>query len=150
MADDYTVNEARIVTKDYYHSIHTRDRYVYDYVGAGDHTRSSVSCNHYHGKIKTVGEFYIVAILALTNGGLEQDITLSQNPDFTSLLRVGDKIFSITHYESPRPGVAYLTELEQDKSTGKLSVAQHLSRPCNAPLSVSSCGAYGTTALARV
>ena len=51
-----------------------------------------------------------------------QTIDTSNNPDFTSILRVEDKIFSITHYESSRPGVAYLTELEQDKSTGKLTV----------------------------
>ena len=47
---------------------------------------------------------------------------MSQNPNFTSILRVKGKIFSITHYESPIPGVAYLTELEQDKSAGKLTV----------------------------
>jgi len=51
-----------------------------------------------------------------------QTIQTSNNPDFTSILRVEDKIFSITHYESPTPGVAYLTELNQDKDTGKLSV----------------------------
>jgi hypothetical protein len=52
-------------------------------------------------------------------------VEVSNNPDFTSFLKVGGKIFSITHYESPRPGVAYLTELEQDQTTGKLQVQQH-------------------------
>ena len=51
-----------------------------------------------------------------------QTVDTSNNPDFTSILRVEDKIFSITHYESPTPGVAYLTELAQDKDTGKLTV----------------------------
>ena len=54
---------------------------------------------------------------------LQQTIRLSQNPDFTSILNVGGKIFSITHYETI-PGAAYLTELAQDKSTGKLTVSE--------------------------
>lgn len=41
-AGDYTVNEARLVTKDYFSALSSRDRYVYDYVGGGDHTRGSV------------------------------------------------------------------------------------------------------------
>ena len=52
---------------------------------------------------------------------LIQVVDVSPNPDFTSILNVDGKIFSITHYESPSPGVAYLTELEQD-SDGKLTV----------------------------
>jgi hypothetical protein len=56
-----------------------------------------------------------------------QTIETSNNPDFTSILRVEDKIFSITHYEVPTPGVAYLTELEQDENTGKLKVYVRLS-----------------------
>jgi hypothetical protein len=47
---------------------------------------------------------------------------LSHSPDFTSILNVNGKIFSITQYESPRPGVAYLTELAQNKATGELTV----------------------------
>ena len=50
-----------------------------------------------------------------------QTVEISNNPDFTSILRVEDKIFSITHYESPRPGVAYLSELEQHQD-GSLTV----------------------------
>ena len=49
---------------------------------------------------------------------------VSQNPDFSSILNVDGKIFSVTHYESPKPGVAYLSELEQDPKTGKLTVKQ--------------------------
>ncbi|KGB81511.1 hypothetical protein JT55_12805 [Rhodovulum sp. NI22] len=37
---------------------------------------------------------------------------ISVDADFTSLLPVGGKLFSITHFES-RPGAMYLTELEQ-------------------------------------
>ena len=51
------------------------------------------------------------------------EVAVSNNTDFTSILNVGGKIFSITHYET-RPGVAYLTELAQDKSTGKLTVSE--------------------------
>jgi len=50
-------------------------------------------------------------------------VAVSNNPDFTSILNVDGKIFSITHYET-RPGAAYLTELTQDKSTGKLTVSK--------------------------
>ena len=39
-----------------------------------------------------------------------------------SILNVDGKIFSVTQFESPRPGVAYLAELEQDAKTGQLTV----------------------------
>ncbi len=45
---------------------------------------------------------------------------VSNDNDFSSLLSVGDTLFSITHFES-RPGAMYLTELKQDKATGLLS-----------------------------
>ena len=47
---------------------------------------------------------------------------ISHNPDFNSILNVDGKIFSVTHYEETKPGVAYLTELEQNKATGELTV----------------------------
>jgi hypothetical protein len=50
--------------------------------------------------------------------------TVSNNPDFNSILRVGGKIFSVTQYESPRPGVAYLTEIQQNPTNGELTVCQ--------------------------
>ena len=37
---------------------------------------------------------------------------ISNSTDFTSLLHLGDKIYSVTHFES-QPGGMYLTELEQ-------------------------------------
>ena len=46
---------------------------------------------------------------------------ISDNPDYTSLLTIDGKFFSVTHFESPRPGAAYLSELEQDDK-GKLTV----------------------------
>ena len=52
----------------------------------------------------------------------EQGVVVSPNPDFTSILVREGKIFSITHYESPRPGVAYLSELEQH-ADGTLTVS---------------------------
>lgn len=47
---------------------------------------------------------------------------ISNNPDFSSLLQVGGKIFGVTHYESPNPAVAYLSEYEQNPKTGGLKV----------------------------
>lgn len=44
---------------------------------------------------------------------------VSDDPDFTSLLPVGDKLYAITHFES-RPGAMYLTEVAQD-AAGKLT-----------------------------
>lgn len=40
---------------------------------------------------------------------------VSDNPDFSSLLQVGDSIFSIVQFEYPRPGTMYLTKLHQDQ-----------------------------------
>ena len=43
-------------------------------------------------------------------------------PDFTSILKVEDEIYSITQFEWRNPGVAYLSELEQNATTVKLTV----------------------------
>nr|WP_320050852.1 alkaline phosphatase PhoX [uncultured Desulfuromonas sp.] len=40
---------------------------------------------------------------------------ISNSTDFTSLLHLGDKIYSVTHFES-QPGGMYLSELEQDEN----------------------------------
>lgn len=45
---------------------------------------------------------------------------ISSDNDFTSLLPVGGKLFNVSHFEA-RPGAMYLTELEQDSRTGKLT-----------------------------
>ncbi|ANB33304.1 secreted PhoX family phosphatase [Rhodovulum sulfidophilum] len=45
---------------------------------------------------------------------------ISVDTDFSSLLPVGKKLFSISHFES-RPGAMYLTELSQDPETGVLT-----------------------------
>ncbi len=45
---------------------------------------------------------------------------ISNDNDFSSLLKVGSKLFCITHFES-RPGGMYLTELSQDTQTGLLT-----------------------------
>ena len=58
----------------------------------------------------------------MTNRRSVQIELISPNPDFNSILNVDGKIFSVTQYESPRPGVAYVTELEQNKATGELTV----------------------------
>ena len=50
-----------------------------------------------------------------------QKVLISDNPDYTSLLTIDGKFFSVTHFESPRPGAAYLSELEQDDK-GRLTV----------------------------
>ena len=48
--------------------------------------------------------------------------SISNNPDFSSILQVGSKLFGVTHYESPTPGVAYLSEYVQNPKTGALKV----------------------------
>jgi len=45
---------------------------------------------------------------------------VSSDNDFTSLLPVGDRLFSVSHFES-RPGAMYLTELDQNTATGALT-----------------------------
>jgi len=42
---------------------------------------------------------------------------IADSNDFSSLLQVGSKLFSVSHFES-RPGAFYLTELAQDKKGG--------------------------------
>ena len=42
--------------------------------------------------------------------------------DFTSLLPKGDKIYTVTHFESPEPMASYFTKSTQDPATGKLTV----------------------------
>ncbi|HTY03648.1 MAG TPA: alkaline phosphatase PhoX [Rhodocyclaceae bacterium] len=46
--------------------------------------------------------------------------TISNYEDFSSLLPVGGKLFSVNHLEAI-PGALYLTELSQDATTGKLT-----------------------------
>ena len=58
---------------------------------------------------------------------------ISHNPDFNSILNVDGKIFSVTQYEWGMPAVAYLTELEQNKATGELTVCVRLQK--SVPLS---------------
>ena len=51
-------------------------------------------------------------------------IEVSHNPDFNSFLTAyNDKIYMVTHFEWPPPGVSYLSELTQ-KSDGKLEIAK--------------------------
>ncbi len=47
-------------------------------------------------------------------------VHISVDNDFSSLLPIGDKLFMVSHFET-RPAVMYLTELEQDKESGKLT-----------------------------
>ncbi|MFP7755380.1 PhoX family protein [Thermodesulfobacteriota bacterium B35] len=44
---------------------------------------------------------------------------ISVDNDFSSLLPRGDRLYMVSHFES-RPGAMYLTELKQDKTSGKL------------------------------
>ena len=56
------------------------------------------------------------------DAGAKSDVKdISNNPDFTSLLDVNGKLYSITQFESPRPGVAYVSEMEQS-SDGELTL----------------------------
>lgn len=45
---------------------------------------------------------------------------IANSTDFSSILTVGDKLFSVTHFES-RPGAMYLTELQQNANSGELT-----------------------------
>lgn len=45
---------------------------------------------------------------------------ISSSMDFNSLLEVDGKLFSVTHFES-RPGAMYVSEVQQDETTGDLS-----------------------------
>jgi uncharacterized protein len=58
---------------------------------------------------------------AIINPG-DGSVRVSASPDFASLLKVGTKLFNVTHFETG-PGVFYLTELSQD-ATGTLTAVQ--------------------------
>lgn len=59
--------------------------------------------------------------------------TISNNPDFSSILQVGSKLFGVTHYEAPNPGVAYVSEYLQNPKTGAIKVIfAFLPLNCNA------------------
>ena len=45
---------------------------------------------------------------------------ISNNPEFSSLLPIGNKLFMISHFET-RPAAMYITELHQDLKTGLLT-----------------------------
>src|SRR4051794_29542771 len=45
---------------------------------------------------------------------------IANSTDFSSLLSVGDRLYSVLHFEA-RPGAVYLTELRRDPATGDLS-----------------------------
>lgn len=49
---------------------------------------------------------------------------ISQNPDYTSVLTVGRKIYSFVHFEGPLPSQLYFMELSQDPESGALKVIQ--------------------------
>lgn len=46
--------------------------------------------------------------------------TIADSNDFSSILKVGTKLFTVSQFES-QPGAMYLTELSQDSKTGKLT-----------------------------
>ena len=55
--------------------------------------------------------------------GTDGSDTISHDNDFSSLLPIGDKLFMVSHFET-RPAAMYLTELQQDATTGALSPVQ--------------------------
>eukprot|EP00803_Ostreobium_quekettii_P000985 evm.model.scf_1732.1 EVM.evm.TU.scf_1732.1 scf_1732:14451-19347(+) len=48
-------------------------------------------------------------------------LEISNDQDFTSILQVGSKLFTVAHFESKQPAATYLAELSQD-AAGELSV----------------------------
>src|SRR3546814_20293243 len=46
--------------------------------------------------------------------------TIADSNDFSSILKVGGKLYAVSQFES-QPGALYLTTLSQDGETGKLS-----------------------------
>ncbi|RJS91526.1 PhoX family phosphatase [Salinisphaera sp. Q1T1-3] len=63
-------------------------------------------------------------VLTADNGAAVRDtdgsVTVADSNDFSSLLRHGDQLFMVSHFES-RPGAMYVTSLAQDSENGQLS-----------------------------
>ncbi|KAJ1480396.1 hypothetical protein T484DRAFT_1810831, partial [Baffinella frigidus] len=54
------------------------------------------------------------AVMAQTATGAKGTAAdIANNPDFTSILEVGSKLFSITQFEQGQPSVAYLSSMTQ-------------------------------------
>eukprot|EP00961_Rhodomonas_salina_P210648 2844438-Rhodomonas_salina.1 len=47
------------------------------------------------------------------DGSKSDEEEISNNPDYMSIMEVDGRIFSMIHFESPRPGVIYLLEFKQ-------------------------------------
>ena len=72
-------------------------------------------------------------ILHLSNvffATIEQKPLISNNPDFSSILQVDGKLFGVTHFESPSPATAYLSQYEQDAKTGAIKVSLGFAPRC--------------------
>eukprot|EP00972_Heterocapsa_arctica_P008098 1184342-Heterocapsa_arctica.AAC.1 len=59
--------------------------------------------------------------ISSTTGAATSEKMVSSDPDFASLIRVGDKTYMIVHLENT-PGATYFLELEQDAGTGRLNL----------------------------
>lgn len=77
-------------------------------------------------KVKTkdgwvMGTFYDVNFkpIRFENNG---SIAVSHTPDWTTLIKVGSKYYFVSQFEYPSPSGIWVGEMEQDKSSGKLSV----------------------------
>jgi hypothetical protein len=57
---------------------------------------------------------------------------ISNNPDFSSILQIDGKLFGVTQFEAPSPGMAWVSQYEQDASTGAIKVSSALD-PVAAP-----------------
>ena len=79
-----------------------------------DGTETALAYHPFFRSGDKVGDAMFGQILDATGKPVSQDGTdYSNSPDFTSLLPVGGKLFSITHFETV-PAAMYLSELKQD------------------------------------
>jgi secreted PhoX family phosphatase len=80
--------------------------------------------HHVMGRIVTHKDSPLHFVYEYDDAWQKADTELvSKSPDEGSILNVDGKIFMVTNYQA-RPGGAYLSELEQDSKTGKLTVKE--------------------------
>ena len=87
-----------------------------------DGAEHAISWNTIARSGQKIGEGVFGSILNSSGAaiyGKDGKLTISDAADFTSILPIGGKLYSVTHFEA-RPAAMYLSELAQDKD-GKLT-----------------------------
>lgn len=91
----------------------TRETGYVTLLRSGEQRGSSADANTFGQIVDNTGKPIVKA---------DGSTTIADSNDFSSILPIGSKLYSVSQFES-QPGGMYLTELTQDAETGKLTAA---------------------------